>query len=379
MKEKILIIGPISESGGREINSIFFIEQFEKKYHTSVFSTIPVSSQSIVDKYLGSKIMMSFERLALQILLIKLFATLIKWKNKSNIEDVFLVKNRISKFFYNFDRLYLEILYKIVNEQDVVFYSGLLTDKWLHHISKICNKQNKRLIIRVTGSVKEQSDFSNLSKSDKIVVHSRENLNELKRLGFTNINCIEQSSRLELKLLKNDVAFKSPLRFGYLGRMSHEKGLGHLIQAFIKNQLKVLIAGSGPLEKEVLNYSSRYSNIKMVGYVPYNNVPEFLEKIDVLVIASQHEGGPLVGIEAMAAGKIVISTPVGAMTQRLNNLDEDLLIPDFSEKELSATIKKFLDKPESEIQLLSNKMRTYYITHASNAVVMNQYYHLINS
>ncbi|MEL0644497.1 glycosyltransferase [Olleya sp. Ti.3.14] len=378
-KKNILIIGPISESGGREINSIFFLEQFEKKYHTSAFSTIPVSSFSIVDEYLGDKKMNSFERIALKNFFIKRFAQIIKWKNKLQIENLFLVKNKISKLFFDFDKLYGQILKKEISNKDIVFYSGLLTDKWLHLIVELCHQNNIKLIIRVTGSLKNETKYSNIVKVDKIVVHSLENFEILKNEGFSNVKCIEQSSSLETELLQLNMSFQQPLKFGYLGRMSHEKGLGIIVDSFKKNKLELRIAGSGPLNKEVVNITNNYPLIKKENFIPYKNVPEFLNKIDVLLILSKHEGGPLVGVEAMAAGKIVLSTKVGAMAQRLNFVDKDLFVNGQSEVELTNAIHSLLQKNESEIYALKNKMREYYVNNASSEVVMNKYFQFIDS
>ncbi|WP_292944063.1 glycosyltransferase [Olleya sp. UBA1516] len=378
-KKNILIIGPISESGGREINSIFFLEQFTKKYHTSVFSTIPVSSLSIVDEYLGEKKMNSFERVALKSFFIRCFSQIIKRKNNLQIENLFLVKNKISKLFFDFDKLYGLILKKEISNKDIVFYSGLLTDKWLHLIVELCHQNNKKLIIRVTGSLKNETKYSNIVKDEKIVVHSLENFEILKNEGFTNVKCIEQSSSLERELLQLNISFQQPLKFGYLGRMSHEKGLEIIVDTFKKNKLELRIAGSGPLNNQIVNLTNNYPQIVKEHFIPYKNVPEFLSKIDVLLVLSKHEGGPLVGIEAMAAGKIVLSTKVGAMTQRLNLVDKDLFVTEHSEEELTNTIKSLLQKNRSEIYALKNKMREYYLDYASNEVVMTQYFQFIDS
>ena len=378
-KKNILIIGPISESGGREINSIFFLEQFKKKYNTSVFSTIPVSSLSIVDEYLGNKKMNSFERIALKSFFIRCFSQIIKWKNNLQIENLFLVKNKISKLFFDFDKLYGQILKKEISNKDIVFYSGLLTDKWLNLVVELCHQNNKKLIIRVTGSLKNEAKYSNIVKDEKIVVHSLENFEILKSEGFTNVKCVEQSSSLERELLQLNISFQQPLKFGYLGRMSHEKGLKIIVDSFKKNKLELRIAGSGPLNNQIVNLINNYPQFIKEHFIPYKNVPEFLSKIDVLLVLSKHEGGPLVGIEAMAAGKIVLSTKVGAMTQRLNFVDKDLFVIEHSEEELENTIKSLLQKNRSEIYALKNKMREYYLVYASNEVVMTQYFQFIDS
>ncbi|NJX15040.1 glycosyltransferase [Tamlana crocina] len=378
-RQRILIIGPISESGGREINSIFFIEQFQKKYEVTVFSTIPVSSLSIVDEFLCPNKMISFERIALENPAIKFFAKAIKRKNRLQCENVFLVKNKISSFFFNFDKLYEKTLYEQISKQDIVFYSGLLSDKWLPVVSKICKQKHKKLIVRITGSFSSEMEYSKILKEEKIVVHSFENLKALINEGFKNVRCIEQSSRLEKDLLSSDISVNFPLKFGYLGRMSHEKGLEVILESFKRTKLELVIAGSGPLGNKIADFASKNSNIKKIGFIPHINLPKFLNSIDVLLIASRNEGGPLVGIEAMAAGKLVLSTKVGAMPQRLNFVNKELLIDDSSEVELCNAIDILLQKTESDIYDLKRQMRKYYLNYASNEIVMNKYFQFIES
>lgn len=103
--------------------------------------------------------------------------------------------------------------------------------------------------------------------------------------------------------------------FGYLGRLSSEKGILNLIKAFESLEkryfnIRFEIGGIGKLENSLKKYCGNKSeNIHFVGEV--KNTNHFFSKIDVLLIASTSEGGPLVLLEAMAAGKIVVATPVG--------------------------------------------------------------------
>jgi glycosyltransferase involved in cell wall biosynthesis len=378
MRKKMLIIGPISESGGREINTIFFISQFKKFYETTVFSTIPVSRTSIVDQYLGSNKMLSFERIVLQHLFIKVFALATKWKNSSPLDILFLVKNKMSNYFYSFENIYLQKLTQEINQQDIIFYSGLLSDKWLQAITKLCQSLNKTLLISITGSCHVNNKFPKELYHQKIVVHSSVDLELLTMKGFTNVRQIEQSSRLENELLKLDTFVNQPMKFGYLGRMSHEKGLESILATFKNNKSEILMSGTGPLEEDFFKAASFFSNIKNNEYIPYTKIPDFFNQIDVLIISSQHEGGPLVGIEAMAAGKIIISTKVGAMIDRLKCVDKTLFFTVHSDADLTTAVNTILNKSSKELLDIKKKTREYYHTHATNKIVVNHYLDFLN-
>jgi glycosyltransferase involved in cell wall biosynthesis len=53
-------------------------------------------------------------------------------------------------------------------------------------------------------------------------------------------------------------------------------------------------------------------------FVPHGQMPEFLNSLDVYVLASRSEGFPLKGLEASACGCAIVTTRVGGM--------EDLII-----------------------------------------------------
>ena len=83
---------------------------------------------------------------------------------------------------------------------------------------------------------------------------------------------------------------------------------------------KLVIAGTGPQQQEVLHFCAKNEKFQYQGALESTDVHLFYDSIDVLIIPSYEEAGPLVGIEAMAAGKLIISTKVGAMPDRLETL-----------------------------------------------------------
>jgi len=93
--------------------------------------------------------------------------------------------------------------------------------------------------------------------------------------------------------------------FGYLGRISREKGIQELFTALENLPLKFLVYARKdwdiPFPK----------NVKYMGFLPHDKVFEAYRNIDVLVLASHTEGIPRVLMESMFLGKAVIVTPVG--------------------------------------------------------------------
>ncbi|HPI11602.1 MAG TPA: glycosyltransferase [Catalimonadaceae bacterium] len=116
-----------------------------------------------------------------------------------------------------------------------------------------------------------------------------------------------------LKTEKDD----STIRFLYLARLHHKKGVIPLAEAWLKsepgksNHHELLIAGTDDGEKEALETLIRNSgshNMKFLGPQFGAKKKELLEKAQFYVLPSHSEGFPTSVVEAMGAGLIPIIT-----------------------------------------------------------------------
>jgi len=106
---------------------------------------------------------------------------------------------------------------------------------------------------------------------------------------------------------------------GYIGRLSGEKGVLNFIKAIPlilkqRNDLEFLIGGDGPLRDQIEKYLAEKNlndKIKLVGWIPHNELPDYLNELKLLVIPSYTESGPLIALEAMSCGTPILATPVG--------------------------------------------------------------------
>jgi len=97
-----------------------------------------------------------------------------------------------------------------------------------------------------------------------------------------------------------------------------------------------------------------------------------------LVIPSHEEAGPLVGIEAMAAGKLIFSTKVGAMAQRLYNTENDFWFDINKEQSFLQLIERVKNiKPEG-IKVIREKNRKIYLENYSIEKISNEYLNIFN-
>ena len=110
----------------------------------------------------------------------------------------------------------------------------------------------------------------------------------------------------------------------YVGRLDPLKGLDRLLKAmtFLQHQqrLRLLVVGGDsnqdPESKELKCRARTLGisdSVTFAGRVEQENLPPYYSAADVLVVPSYYESFGLVGLESLACGTPVITTPVGAI------------------------------------------------------------------
>lgn len=123
------------------------------------------------------------------------------------------------------------------------------------------------------------------------------------------------------------------LTVGFMGRLSHEKGLAVFIDAAIRRpQWQWIIAGDGEERALAASAVKKYPQIRWMGWC--QNPELFFENIDVFVQPSWKEGLPYTLLEALAHGLPVVATPVGAMGEVLQRVDPRLIMSPGSVEEM---------------------------------------------
>ena len=107
-------------------------------------------------------------------------------------------------------------------------------------------------------------------------------------------------------------------------RLVPKNGVADIIRAvkLLPQNVKLLIAGVGPLEEELKQLSAELglgARVIFLGQVPYEKIPRYLAAADIFVRPSLSEGMGNSFIEAMAAGIPVIAAPVGGITDFLSD------------------------------------------------------------
>lgn len=105
----------------------------------------------------------------------------------------------------------------------------------------------------------------------------------------------------------------------YVGRLGARKGLDMLLRSLscLENpDIELLIAGTGRHEERLRRLSNELriaDQVRFLGYVPNDELPELYSSADIFILPSRYEGFGLVLLEAMACGTPVIGTDAGGI------------------------------------------------------------------
>jgi 1,2-diacylglycerol 3-alpha-glucosyltransferase len=179
---------------------------------------------------------------------------------------------------------------------------------------------------------------NNIKKPDFAVVRLGVNTEKFKQPEKEEINRVREKYHIE----------KNKIIVSYIGRVSREKGINVLIEAFesLKREyeekyenVQLLIAGKGI--PEITN------NIKNRPGIIYREINEdssnIMKAIDIFIMPSLIETTSLVTLEAMSTQKIVIASSVGFVKQYIEDRENGFLFNRGNASQLKIKLKFALD------------------------------------
>lgn len=382
-RKKILITGPIGDFGGRELEADLIISALMNDHEVSLFSTTYISSNSFAVKHLKPHQWTSAYSFLSKNIFLKFLAKISKHKAKRFEPFQVFIPNKISKKLYDLDDLIVEEIKNRISNSDIIIALVNISSKFLKEIVEISEELSKVCIIRTVGSIKKIKidNFEFLKKTTVYVHHSEKNAERLNMQIPLPYVIIDQCASNEKELLKLEIDYnKKTLNFGFIGRFTKAKGIMELINFFESEELgeNLYLAGKGPLDSAIKNKINSIKNIHLLGSIEPKDISKFYKKIDVLIISSYSETGPLTGIEAMAAGKLILSTNVGAMKERLNDLNSFF----YDINDINSFKRQFKNLSRMNNSLKNETAESYrkrYLEKYSDASITKQYKELIST
>lgn len=148
------------------------------------------------------------------------------------------------------------------------------------------------------------------------------------------------------------------LQVGYLGKVKNQKfsilALGFLAQQGFKN-IRITFAGketeTGYLHEltELAKQLGVADQICFLGFV--KNIEEFYLRYDAILLTSIVEGMPMCILEAMRAGRAVIATDVGGVSELIEHTQTGYLLRRQYPGELAEIWKQLLENPDIMVRM----------------------------
>lgn len=177
---------------------------------------------------------------------------------------------------------------------------------------------HKRIVYKVTQLLYRKVDLiiaQSLSMKNDLI----DNFNIHQKMIKVINNPVSKQIEAQSAYLDNKNKVNNKNRILFVGRLTEQKGLDYLLEAFQKvvskdNSIRLKIVGSGPLKEWVIEMVEKLgltSNVEIKGFT--NDIVNEYYLSDVIALSSRYEGFPNVLIEAITLGKPVVSfdTPSG--------------------------------------------------------------------
>ncbi len=217
-------------------------------------------------------------------------------------------------------------------------------------------------IAQVTDAYARRPDLAGfarvVNRCDRVVVMSESQGDDVRRrFGYRGeVTVVEQwADELEADLLAvarpTTAGSDGPVVIGSLCRLSPEKGLDTLLAAFARVAADrpaavLVVAGTGALDAPLRALAADLGIADRVDFRGFvEDRVDFYRGLDAFAVCSIEEGGPITGVEAMAAGLPVVTTPCGAMPDRVRDGREGLRVDVGDVDGLATALTRLVDDP----------------------------------
>ena len=158
---------------------------------------------------------------------------------------------------------------------------------------------------------------------------------------------LKQAARKRLGLDPDDIILLN------VGRFEPLKGIDRLLEALVhlrdhRRLRLVIVGGDGDKAPESQFLRQKAINLGIgdkvlfAGRIEQKYLPPYYNSADVLVISSHYESFGLVGLEALACGRPVVSTPVGAMERLIQKSQAGQVVRDTLSQSLAKGIQSII-------------------------------------
>jgi glycosyltransferase involved in cell wall biosynthesis len=144
--------------------------------------------------------------------------------------------------------------------------------------------------------------------------------------------------------------------FLYFGRLSEEKGIDNLLEAFSKKpDIRLKIAGTGKLRNKVEQFARTNPNIEYCGFKKGNELEDLIRKSSFVIVPSVcFENNPMTIIESYCLGKPVIGSDIGGIPEIVYPGESGFLFKHDDPQSLASIVEKASEISEKEYKNFSD-------------------------
>lgn len=147
---------------------------------------------------------------------------------------------------------------------------------------------------------------------------------------------------------------RSEVVVGAVARLSKEKGLHYLLEAFAvvarhRPEARLVLAGEGPERRRLERLAARLGlgdRVRFLGEVPHEQVPEVLGGLDVFALPSTYEGFGVAALEAAAMELPVVASQVHGIPDVVADGETGLLVRPRDRQALAAALERLVSDPD---------------------------------
>ena len=151
-----------------------------------------------------------------------------------------------------------------------------------------------------------------------------------------------------------------------LGELGPRKGTPELLAALATPEVRSLswsatLAGNGPVDeyRDQVRRLELADRVELPGWIESAQAWRLLAESGVFILPSRMEGLPVAILEAMAMGAAVVTTPVGAIPDAIEDGVTGLLVPAGDAPALAAAIARLLGDPGLRARLADAARRRF--------------------
>ncbi len=315
--------------------------------------------------------------------------------NKVEIKNLFDVFRTLSQIAYS--KKSLNILEEKINQRDLpdIVHIHNIFPLWTYSIIDYFNKKNIPIVMTlhnyrliwdtINFFDKEFSKFG-LFKNSKILTYIVSRIfNKKKKLiknvdkfiTFTNFtrNKILRSglskSKIEIKpnflvnKFKKNKPFSKKENAIYASRISKEKGVITLLQAWGDIDLKLNVYGDGPLFE--FCKTNQNQNINFHGNKKREYVNKKISNSKMLIFPSEwYECMPMTILEAFNEGTLVIASNIGSISNIIKNFHNGILFEPGNSYDLNKKVKWALKNPIQCNKIADNAKKIFLAKYSEN-------------